>query len=457
MIPDSLLSGLTSTPCNLLLSAGILSSNMTSPPPDPECTNMSFIDGVPANEMDPSIMKFRQIVHNLDLYLVPCLAVGGILGNILSFLVFVGTYLKHMSSSVYLAGLAVSDSVFLLMVFLSWSSNVNIYIYHRPGWCHLFVYLAYVSSFLSVWYVVCFTVERYIAVCFPLKRQDWCTARRARIVVTSLAVAAILLYTYALWTSEVMDYYGRPFCSVKTQYYQMVLAIGNADTLITLLLPTIVIVGSNIRITYALAQFFMQHHHHHDNSETTSWTASCPHTTDRDHCPRGTSSSVLNTSGRYSRTPSIYIRHGQGSSYNRLQMKVTKMLLLVSTTFLICNIPSHAIRVYTFFVGLVDDSYKPSHKFLLIQKLTQFLYYSNFSVNFLLYNISGRAFRRAMLRLFATIKDHVVHIVQTQHGLLCSKVCSRSRSRSRTWRIYHLHYGKGKIEVSLSMVWMKYN
>ena len=29
------------------------------------------------------------------------------------------------------------------------------------------------------------------------------------------------------------------------------------------------------------------------------------------------------------------------SSYNRLQMKVTKMLLVVSSVFLLCHIPSH--------------------------------------------------------------------------------------------------------------------
>ena len=31
------------------------------------------------------------------------------------------------------------------------------------GWCQLLTYLRYVWRFLSVWYVVSFTIERYIA------------------------------------------------------------------------------------------------------------------------------------------------------------------------------------------------------------------------------------------------------------------------------------------------------
>ncbi|ELT93787.1 hypothetical protein CAPTEDRAFT_64325, partial [Capitella teleta] len=287
------------------------------------------------------------IVHIMDLYLVPVIAVVGILGNIVSFMVFVATYLKHMSSSVYLAGLAVSDSVFLFVVLISWSNNIGNRTYHQHGWCHLFVYLAYVSSFLSVWFVVCFTVERHIAVCFPLRRQKWCTACRARVLVVSISGLALMLYMFALWMTEVIDYYGGPFCSVKPKYYQVVAAINIADTLSTLILPTVVI-----------------------------------------------------TVYHPTRSLSVYGRYVQSSSYNRLQMKVTKMLLIISTAFLICNIPSHVIRVYAFSMSLIDPAYTPSHRFVLVQKLMQFVYYCNFSINFILYNLSGKAFRRAMFRLF---------------------------------------------------------
>jgi len=79
--------------------------------------------------------------------------------------------------------------------------------------------------------------------------------------------------------------------------------------------------------------------------------------------------------------------------------QVTKMLLLVSTVFLILNIPSHAVRVYVFVMSSVDPSYVPHRLLVLVQKVIQHLFYLNFATNFLLYSASGKAFRRALRRL----------------------------------------------------------
>ena len=75
------------------------------------------------------------------------------------------------------------------------------------------------------------------------------------------------------------------------------------------------------------------------------------------------------------------------------------MLLLVSTVFLLLNIPSHAVRVYVFLKSTVDPSYVPSHLLVLVQKVIQHLFYVNFATNFLLYSVCGKAFRRATYRL----------------------------------------------------------
>ena len=417
-----------------------MNSSMTSPVPlfnascgwnnDTSCeTEGRYTIGAPSLQLDPNSMEFRRIVHLLDLYLVPIIAVFGILGNLVSFLVFVATYLKHMSSSVYLAGLAISDSVFLFVVLISWSNNIGNKTYHQHGWCHLFVYLAYVSSFLSVWFVVCFTVERHIAVCFPLKRQTWCTACRARILVITISVLALAIYSFSFWMTEVIDYYGQPFCSVKEKYYQVQATINIVDTLITLIFPTVVIVVCNIRITYALARFFMHNQRPSESHPSNSNLQMCALTTNEQKISRssskegsGTGSNNNSSKAVYhqTRSLSVYGRYVQSSSYNRLQMKVTKMLLLVSTAFLLCNIPSHAIRVYAFFKSLIDPEYTPSHRFLLVQKVMQFVYYCNFSTNFLLYNISGKAFRRAMFRLGSLMRRRLRNMAQVCNTFLSS-------------------------------------
>ena len=42
---------------------------------------------------------------------------------------------------------------------------------NSAGVCQVLFYLSYVSRFLSAWFIVTFTVERYIGVCHPLKRK----------------------------------------------------------------------------------------------------------------------------------------------------------------------------------------------------------------------------------------------------------------------------------------------
>ena len=111
-------------------------------------------------------------------------------------------------------------------------------IYHRPGWCQFFVYIAYVASFLSVWYVVCFTVERYLIIRCPLKRQELCRPGRAKAVVFSSAAVAFVLYNFAIWTSGVMPLsefpFDRPFCQVRARVLLLHYALeckGNYSTI----------------------------------------------------------------------------------------------------------------------------------------------------------------------------------------------------------------------------------
>ena len=51
------------------------------------------------------------------------------------------------------------------MVNNSWMHKIFIHFlaFLFTGWCQTFSYLRYIWSFLSVWYVVSFTIERYIA------------------------------------------------------------------------------------------------------------------------------------------------------------------------------------------------------------------------------------------------------------------------------------------------------
>lgn len=130
--------------------------------------------------------------ENAYLYYTPLLTVTGTIGNIVSVMVFFRTRLRKLSSSYYLSALCISDTGFLIVNFLLWLSLFNINIYNRNGCCQLFTFLSGFCSALSVWFVVAFTIERFIAVIYPLKRQTMCTVKRAKSVLIGLIVVSAI-------------------------------------------------------------------------------------------------------------------------------------------------------------------------------------------------------------------------------------------------------------------------
>ncbi|ELU17094.1 hypothetical protein CAPTEDRAFT_26883, partial [Capitella teleta] len=243
-------------------------------------------------------------------YFVPVIIFIGFIGNTTSFVVFTSTHLRKLSSSVYLAALAVADNGFLLSVFIMWSVHIDWNLHSKPGWCQLFVFLTYFFSFLSVWYVVAFTVERFIAVCFPFKRNVICTVNKARIVVSAIAAAAFLFYNFALWTTTVtVTSEGHSECRPRAGTIKILQVINNIDTVITLIIPMVIIVVLNVRIGHRMKSM------------------------------RGQMKQIL---GRCPSTGSDASRAGNVST------QITNMLLVVSSTFLVINLPSHAFRVHHF-------------------------------------------------------------------------------------------------------------
>ena len=196
----------------------------------------------------PTGNTFKRVMTALNTYFTPVVIVIGATGNLLAFLVFTVTHLRRQSSSVYLASLALADMGFLVSLFIVWLSLLKIPLFHRHIWCQTVVYFTYVCTFLSVWYVVSFTVERYIIIWYPLRKDCFCTTRRARIVVITLALGACVLYSFATWTSGVNDILGVPVCMPFPRYYNFLTSVEGIDSAITLIFPSTIVIVLNIRI-----------------------------------------------------------------------------------------------------------------------------------------------------------------------------------------------------------------
>lgn len=96
-------------------------------------------------------------------YYIPFIIMIGLIGNLLSCLVFLHTHLKMRSSSIYLAALSMTDFSFLFSLLLVWVNNtIGWKVFNKNVWCESVVYVSSVCSSLSVWLIVAFTVERFI-------------------------------------------------------------------------------------------------------------------------------------------------------------------------------------------------------------------------------------------------------------------------------------------------------
>lgn len=153
-------------------------------------------------------------------YYTPALVLIGSTGNILSVFVFFKTKLRKLSSSYYLAALGISDTCFLIGAFVSWLNYYNINIYNQDYYCQFFTYISGLCSFLSVWFVVAFTIERFIAVLYPLRRQTICTVKRACMVLFVLIILGCIINIPCLIYAapQYSEFLKDNVCDVREEY-----------------------------------------------------------------------------------------------------------------------------------------------------------------------------------------------------------------------------------------------
>ncbi|XP_076435803.1 uncharacterized protein LOC143275517 [Babylonia areolata] len=196
-----------------------------------------------------------KVLARFHLIAVPVIVVLGIVGNVLSFCIFVSKTLRRTSCSLYLAARCVSDTGFLLSVFITWLGDaMGIPVIHTMVVCQVVVFASYVFGFLSVWLVVCITLENYIRICHPFSVCRHCTVQKAQRVLLGLCVLSVALYQFPLWTTHVVTVGEHRFCGNKAEFLEVFQALVYLDMVITLALPSLVIIFFLVAIFVSLVR-----------------------------------------------------------------------------------------------------------------------------------------------------------------------------------------------------------
>ncbi|KAI0222981.1 hypothetical protein LSAT2_025767, partial [Lamellibrachia satsuma] len=148
-----------------------------------------------SDDRDQSGLKMT--IRYVSYVVLPILVITGICGNIVTIRVMLAKEFRSMCVSIFLIALALSDTV---VIFVSTLNKhlvrslmaVDVRSFDVTG-CRVFFWAYRTSKMLSSWIVVFICVERFIAVCFPLRSKTIC---KKRMVYMSIAVTLLILGAY---------------------------------------------------------------------------------------------------------------------------------------------------------------------------------------------------------------------------------------------------------------------
>ena len=348
----------------------------------------------------PQHGNYESVTNILQMYVVPIIILTGFIGNTISFMVFLISPLKRISTSVYLAALAFSDTGFLACLGIGWLESLGIRLFHTDGICQITVYTSFVFSFTSIWFVNAFTTEMYIAVFHPRKSPKLCTPVNARKIVCSISLIAALIYIYTFWIAKLVDSppSSHKVCLVLQEDALSAMILSFVDTILTLVIPFTMIIFMITRLLVHITRFYKSDQENLGNSSVCESITTTP-----DNLARHPNSTAMT-------------RHPSVRQANQAQSKLMRMLVVTALVFLVLNLPSHAIKVQFLFRSHFSESTVFTETEGLMQVIFQVLYYANFSINFLLYSACGRSFRSALIR--------------TPNGL-CNLKCTESMDCTR--------------------------
>ncbi|KAI3389334.1 hypothetical protein SNEBB_001451 [Seison nebaliae] len=418
---------------------------------------------------EPLYPKLRAVSILLRIYIPPFVIVIGCICNILTFIIMRRRRLRTSSTCFYMAVLAIADTSALIIGYLQF------WIYQAFAWTPLLVsdfacksstFALITSSHYAVWLIVAMTIERFIAVSYPLKSMIFCTVRRAKIVCVMILLLCIIINSHYFFTNQlqqtvinlktnesILD------CGFKLKYKYFNQNIWvHIDAVIYSYAPWTIVVIFNLLIVSSLIRANRMQQGLINRQDDRRATASSLFEVNQIERP------LINESKRMSLNDAITNRcsksiqitlHSAPNSpeidrqknsikinivqqpYDKKKVtdpqtkekqRLTAMLLIVSLSFIICTLP----------IVLGQISWKgemQNAKSEFVQAIGTLFQYVNHSINFFLYAFIGIVFRQQLKILFKEnifyrCIQHTKHYIARSNGELIKQKSIKSRIRS---------------------------
>ena len=342
------------------------------------CNRSEGDDGI-NDEHAESYLAYRVGV-GINRFVLPVIIAVGTLGNFVSMCVMFQRQNRHMSFTIYLGCLAISDNCVLLSAGYYWGTVELHGRLPRDDECRILIWILETFQSNGVLLILGVTLDRLVAVCFPLKAAAWCRARRAKVVSASVfAVVAVYNIPHL-----VLNHADERFVCMLCRFDNILCVIHLwVTTLITFAIPLVLLLAANTVIILAVRNSLKYKHSSSSGSSDDTQTDSL--------------SELKHISQRRAkRSRAKYSKHVELSLKDR---NLIVMLLLVSFMFLLLNAPRF-IRIIIFATVQFDMTPERVAMNTLAWHVTNKLYFTNNACNFVLYCLSGSKFRRDFTKLF---------------------------------------------------------
>ena len=309
-----------------------------------------------------NFLEYR-IAININLYYPPILVCVGLAGNILSFLVYIQRERRKTSLGIYLAALAVLDGIMCCSVFQYWLLHNFLVQLIKENGCYFMTCFVLIITNFSHWLIVVITIDRFIAISFPIRKFKLITARRAKITLIFIGSFCLLKNLHYIWTTDFLpgkNINAIPMCSFGlVRKGVSVTAYKWFEVFFSSILPFVIIVSVNICIICKIKE----------NGKKVACQS------------RRQSNPILNI------------------KLNKEERSITIILLMVSLLFVGLTAPLFIHRVYYNRVILMKNMTITANYYLSHQ-ICHNLWYTNHAINFFIYSIFGKSFRDDLKKLF---------------------------------------------------------
>ncbi|XP_043120535.1 thyrotropin releasing hormone receptor 2 [Puntigrus tetrazona] len=315
----------------------------------------------------------------VSVFLVLLVCGVGIVGNIMVVLVVLTTRHMRTPTNCYLVSLAVADLMVLVAAGLPNISEslMATWVYGHAG-CLGITYFQYLGINASSCSITAFTVERYIAICHPMRAQTVCTVSRAKRIIAGVwAFTCVYCMLWLFLVDIQVNPDGRVQCGyrVSRDLYLPIYLIDFTIFYVIPLLLAIALYGLIARILYLNPL-----PHPPDSGTITAPTLrrSCKEPADGGKAGR----------------------QGRPKSALSSRKQVTKMLAVVVVLFALLWMPYRTLVLINSFVSTPYlDAW-----FLLFCRTC---IYANSAINPVVYNLMSQKFRSAFRGLYRCHREDI--------------------------------------------------